>query len=103
MLLHATQCTSYKPCQTMRSHGEQNRGFHPFVMQWFLGYAPVSWCMPSLRTLCTLRRQMRPQRSGSGSAFVTDIEKRTIMTNSHVVRTSLAPSSWSAPDHRLLA
>jgi hypothetical protein len=28
---------------------------------------------------------MRPQRSSSGSAFVTDTEKRHIMTNSHVV------------------
>lgn len=30
-------------------------------------------------------RQMRPQRSSSGSAFVTDTTKRHIMTNSHVV------------------
>ena len=30
-------------------------------------------------------RQMRPQRSSSGSAFVTDTAKRHIMTNSHVV------------------
>ena len=30
--------------------------------------------------------QMRPQRSGTGSAFITDVAKRRIMTNAHVVR-----------------
>ena len=33
-------------------------------------------------------RQMRPQRSSSGSAFITDTSKKTIMTNSHVVSCS---------------
>jgi S1-C subfamily serine protease len=30
--------------------------------------------------------QMRPQRSGTGSAFITDVDNRRIMTNAHVVR-----------------
>ncbi|CAL5219318.1 g1127 [Coccomyxa viridis] len=48
--------------------------------------------------------QMRPQRSSSGSAFVTDTEKRHIMTNSHVISNSTTvhvrrpgnPKKWRA-------
>ena len=34
---------------------------------------------------CAQPWQMRPQRSGTGSAFIVDIEKKRIMTNAHVV------------------
>ena len=37
--------------------------------------------------------QMRPQRSGTGSAFITDVEKRRIMTNAHVVRRATPTAS----------
>ena len=40
---------------------------------------------------------MRPQRSSSGSAFVTDTEKRHIMTNSHVVSLSALQSAYAHP------
>ena len=43
-------------------------------------------------------RQMRPQRSSSGSAFVTDTTKRHIMTNSHVV--SCTNTKRDATDER---
>ncbi|EIE25461.1 trypsin-like serine protease [Coccomyxa subellipsoidea C-169] len=48
--------------------------------------------------------QMRPQRSSSGSAFVTDVQKRTIMTNAHVIMNATTvhvrrpgnPKKWRA-------
>ena len=45
----------------------------------------VHLCDGSADTHALTLRQMRPQRSSSGSAFVTDTTKRHIMTNSHVV------------------
>lgn len=39
-----------------------------------------------LQYAACLCRQMRPQRSTSGSAFIIDADNRWIMTNAHVVR-----------------
>ncbi|BDA41920.1 Protease Do-like 10, mitochondrial [Coccomyxa sp. Obi] len=48
--------------------------------------------------------QMRPQRSSSGSAFVTDVQNRRIMTNAHVIMNATTvhvrrpgnPKKWRA-------
>lgn len=63
------------------------------------GFDCASWL--SLKdALVRACRQMRPQRSTSGSAFVIDTESRWIMTNAHVVGRCTS-CSWTNSCHLL--
>lgn len=57
-----------------------------WISKAFSSERDVSCCMCTKLTLACLHRQMRPQRSTSGSAFIIDADSRWIMTNAHVVR-----------------
>eukprot|EP00210_Caulerpa_lentillifera_P005347 g5110.t1 len=71
-----------------------------------------SWALRSVLKVFVVRTepnyaqpwQMRPQRSATGSAFVVDVEKRSIITNAHVVSNATSihvrrpgnPKKWKA-------